>query len=120
MLEQMNDIDDKYDLYGVLVHAGPTAAYGHYYSYVKNKDNQWIRLNDEVCSLVSVVVCSMDMGAHADVTPSGSYTSSVRSMISLISVFFEVCVSLLLLLLKLLLLEAVVVLAVLVVVGSTR
>jgi len=49
----MNDIDDKYDLYGVLVHAGPTAAYGHYYTYVKNKDNQWIRLNDEVCSLVS-------------------------------------------------------------------
>ncbi len=42
-----------YDLYGVLVHSGSSAQSGHYYSFVKHKHNQWMKLDDERCEPVS-------------------------------------------------------------------
>lgn len=41
-----------YDLYGVLVHRGESVQCGHYFSFVKHKDNQWIKLDDDQCSPV--------------------------------------------------------------------
>ena len=35
-----------YVLYAVLVHEGLFASSGHYYVFIKNK-NQWIKFNDE-------------------------------------------------------------------------
>jgi ubiquitin C-terminal hydrolase len=42
-----------YDLYGVLVHRGSSAKRGHYYSFVKHKHNEWMKLDDEKCEPVS-------------------------------------------------------------------
>ena len=55
MREQANGNKDGpvYDLYGVLVHKGQSVNYGHYLAYVKHKGNQWIRINDEMCTPVA-------------------------------------------------------------------
>lgn len=34
-----------YDLVGVVAHNGG-AQYGHYYSYIKNENDQWLDFND--------------------------------------------------------------------------
>ena len=36
----------KYDLYAVLVHAGASAGYGHYYTYAKIPKGDWYVFND--------------------------------------------------------------------------
>jgi hypothetical protein len=45
------NVDCQYDLYGVIVHQGETPDSGHYYAYVKHKE-QWFCLNDEVVTKV--------------------------------------------------------------------
>lgn len=42
----------KYDLYGVVNHVGGSMG-GHYYSYVKNNDNNWYKYNDNVVSTLN-------------------------------------------------------------------
>ena len=43
----VNSKDDfEYELKGVVLHYG-TADFGHYFSYIKESDNQWIEFNDE-------------------------------------------------------------------------
>jgi len=43
----------KYHLYGVLVHSGGSAHSGHYYSYVKNTNGIWYRMDDSSVTQVS-------------------------------------------------------------------
>jgi ubiquitin C-terminal hydrolase len=44
--------EKKYDLYAVSNHSGNTMG-GHYFSYVKNKDNNWYKYNDNIVSSMS-------------------------------------------------------------------
>ena len=44
--------DFQYDLYGVIVHHGVCSDKGHYYAYVKHKD-QWFLLDDTRVEMVS-------------------------------------------------------------------
>lgn len=37
--------DSLYDLVGVIAHYG-TAEFGHYYSYIKTENGQWLEFND--------------------------------------------------------------------------
>ena len=39
------DKESKYDLFGIINHVGRLNS-GHYYSFIKNKDNEWIEYND--------------------------------------------------------------------------
>ncbi|XP_040197505.1 ubiquitin carboxyl-terminal hydrolase 17-like protein C [Rana temporaria] len=39
--------DINYNLYGVLVHRGYSCQSGHYYAYVKARNDQWYLMNDE-------------------------------------------------------------------------
>jgi len=38
-----------YDLIGVVVHRGRAGA-GHYYSFVKHRDEKWVKFNDDMVS----------------------------------------------------------------------
>ncbi|KIK67789.1 hypothetical protein GYMLUDRAFT_36569 [Collybiopsis luxurians FD-317 M1] len=42
-----------YSLYGVICHAGGGPHSGHYYAFVKGKDNKWYEMNDESVSTAS-------------------------------------------------------------------
>ncbi|DAZ98676.1 TPA: hypothetical protein N0F65_008802 [Lagenidium giganteum] len=44
----------KYELHGVLVHAGFSTECGHYYAFVKGSSNQWYEMNDECVRWVSI------------------------------------------------------------------
>ena len=46
----------KYQLYGVLVHAGGSVSSGHYYCYVKSPAGVWYEMNDESVQQVSLKV----------------------------------------------------------------
>ena len=35
-----------YKLYGVLVHLGHTSRSGHYYSYIRGPNNNWVKADD--------------------------------------------------------------------------
>ena len=39
------DKESKYDLFGIINHVGRLNS-GHYYSFIKNEDNEWIEYND--------------------------------------------------------------------------
>ncbi|KAL0481863.1 ubiquitin carboxyl-terminal hydrolase [Acrasis kona] len=52
----------SYKLYGVLVHSGNTCHSGHYYSFVKNSNGVWYKMDD---SHVSQVSLSQVLGQHA-------------------------------------------------------
>lgn len=43
----------SYSLYGVICHAGGGPNSGHYYAYVKSRDDRWWDMNDESVSLIS-------------------------------------------------------------------
>ncbi|KAG2372722.1 hypothetical protein C9374_003640 [Naegleria lovaniensis] len=43
----------KYHLYGVLVHSGGSSCSGHYYSYVKNSNGIWYKMDDSSVTQVS-------------------------------------------------------------------
>ncbi|KAL9644572.1 hypothetical protein ABK040_015311 [Willaertia magna] len=43
----------RYNLYGVLVHSGGSSNSGHYYSYVKNSNGIWYRMDDTSVTQVS-------------------------------------------------------------------
>ena len=36
----------SYKLYGVLVHLGHTSRSGHYYSYIRGPNNNWVKADD--------------------------------------------------------------------------
>jgi hypothetical protein len=55
-------IDAKYRLCGVLVHSGNSCHSGHYYSYVKNSNDIWYRMDD---SRVSQVPLKQALDQHA-------------------------------------------------------
>ncbi|KAJ3769964.1 Usp36 protein [Lentinula raphanica] len=42
-----------YSLYGVICHAGGGPHSGHYYAYVKSRDNRWYEMNDESVTTAS-------------------------------------------------------------------
>jgi ubiquitin carboxyl-terminal hydrolase 36/42 len=42
----------KYQLYGVLVHSGPSVHSGHYYCYVKGPNGLWHRMDDDLVTQV--------------------------------------------------------------------
>ena len=41
----MNEKDNKFSLYGVIVHKGDN-RFGHYFCYIKSKDEVWRKFND--------------------------------------------------------------------------
>ncbi|EFC49081.1 ubiquitin specific protease [Naegleria gruberi] len=43
----------RYSLYGVLVHSGGSSSSGHYYSFVKNSNGIWYRMDDSSVTQVS-------------------------------------------------------------------
>ncbi|KAJ3991792.1 Usp36 protein [Lentinula boryana] len=43
----------NYTLYGVICHAGGGPHSGHYYAYVKSRDNRWHEMNDESVTTAS-------------------------------------------------------------------
>ncbi|KAJ3930181.1 MAG: cysteine proteinase [Lentinula lateritia] len=43
----------NYSLYGVICHAGGGPHSGHYYAYVKSRDNRWHEMNDESVTTAS-------------------------------------------------------------------
>ena len=44
--------DEKYELFGILVHSG-SAHFGHYYAYLRpTRDSQWFKFNDRIVTLV--------------------------------------------------------------------
>jgi hypothetical protein len=48
-----SDLEDIFDLYGVLVHAG-TSNYGHYYAFLRpTTENRWFEFNDSSVTEVS-------------------------------------------------------------------
>ncbi len=48
----MSEEETPYELYAVLVHEGIKAESGHYYAFVKVKD-EWYRFNDQEVSMAS-------------------------------------------------------------------
>lgn len=44
----------KYELHGVLVHAGYSTECGHYYAFVKGPSGQWYEMNDECVRWVNI------------------------------------------------------------------
>ena len=46
-LEYAGEITGKYELIGVLTHKGRSADSGHYVSWVKQEDGQWIQFDDD-------------------------------------------------------------------------
>ena len=44
------ELSEIFDLYGVIVHAGGSRSFGHYYSYCRGFDDKWYKCNDETIS----------------------------------------------------------------------
>ena len=72
----------QYELFGVLVHQGPSSGSGHYITFIRPELNQWYKFNDETVSRVSFefVKSSSEGGDHQkfSVDPK-TYESSLKS-----------------------------------------
>ena len=53
----------EYDLTGCIMHAGETLEDGHFYAYVKSKD-EWYHCNDEKVEKVAFSVVEQDKNKH--------------------------------------------------------
>jgi hypothetical protein len=58
------ECDETYDLYGVIVHAGSSRSFGHYYSYCRGFDSKWYKCNDESISQINGVEGAMGKQAY--------------------------------------------------------
>ncbi|CAJ0892174.1 1588_t:CDS:10, partial [Entrophospora sp. SA101] len=62
----------RYNLSAVLVHEGGTLRKGHYYSYIKNRNNEWYLYNDRYVQRVpinSVLECKPYVLFYTKITP---------------------------------------------------
>ncbi|KAK9076586.1 hypothetical protein SSX86_004920 [Deinandra increscens subsp. villosa] len=50
---QNNNVDLKYELYAVVVHAAFTSSFGHYYCYIRSAPNTWYKFDDSQVFSVS-------------------------------------------------------------------
>ncbi|KAI3812718.1 hypothetical protein L1987_17430 [Smallanthus sonchifolius] len=50
---QSNNVDFKYELYAVVVHAGFTSSSGHYYCYIRSAPDKWYKFDDRKVTCVS-------------------------------------------------------------------
>ena len=53
LVEEEKEKDNRYKLFGILIHQGSTSNSGHYITYIRPEMNDWFVFNDESVSKVS-------------------------------------------------------------------